>query len=545
MHEEKKIDLVKLSVIWSKLISIMDETSQTLIRTSFSTVIRENNDLACVISDPKGNLIAQSTDSIPSFIGTIPFTLKRIINKFPPEQLKVGDVFITNDPWLGTGHLNDVSVAMPIFYRKKLIGFVANVAHHNDIGGTSNPYAREYFEEGLLIPIVKLIDGGVENEAVYEFYKNNVRSPEIGLGDLNAQVASLYTGSNKICEMLEKEGFEDLEDISREIIERTENAIRHRIKELLPEGRYESEVYSDGYEEFLRIKATIIIKNGMVMVDYSGTSPQVDKAINSVMNYTYAYTAYALKCILDPNMPNNEGSIRPIRVTAPIGSLLNPRRPAAVWGRHITGHYIPAVIFKALSRAIPERVIADSGSCPIWSVYFRTKKNDHDFVTVFFMNGGNGASMARDGAHTLSFPTNVSNTPIEMFENFMPLRILKKELVPDSGGGGMYRGGCGQEIAFQNFSEQVIYVSFRNERIKNPASGMLGGKDGQKGRILLNGKDLPGKHVLELKKGDILTFITPGGGGMMNPRNRDPELVKEDLKNGIITQEYAKLYYLE
>lgn len=544
MPNKEKIDIVRLGVIWRKLISMMDETSQTLIRTSFSTVIRENNDLACVVSDPRGHLIAQSTDSIPSFIGTVPFTLRSMIRKYPPGSLHPGDVLITNDPWLGTGHLNDVSVAMPVYYKSRLIGFVANVAHHNDIGGTSNPYAREYFEEGLLIPIVKLVEGGKENEAVYEFYRYNVRSSDIGLGDLNAQLASLYTGAAKICNLLEEEGFEDLEDISGEIIGRSEAAMKQRIKELLPEGRYESEVYADGFEEPLRIKATIIVKDETVSVDYTGTSSQVDKAINSVMNYTYAYSAYALKCVLDPNMPNNDGSIHPIRVTAPEGSLVNPTRPAAVWGRHATGHYFPAVILNALSQAVPEKVMAESGSCPLWNTYFRTKsESGRDFVSVFFMNGGNGAYTTHDGAHTLSFPTNVSNTPIEMFENLMPLRVLKKELIPDSGGTGKYRGGCGQQITFQALSEQSIHVSFRNDRIKNPARGMLGGTMGQRGRILLNGVEIPGKNSFQLKKDDILTFFTPGGGGMFLPKERDSESVKKDLRNGIITPEYSKHHY--
>ncbi|MCU0594058.1 MAG: hydantoinase B/oxoprolinase family protein [Desulfobacterota bacterium] len=542
MTEQQKISPVRLGVIWGKLITLMDETAQTLIRTSFSTLIRENNDFACVVSDARGQLIAQSSDSIPSFIGTVPFTLRSMIQSFPPGELSPGDVLITNDPWLGTGHLNDISVAMPVFYRGALIGFVANVAHHNDIGGSSNPYAREHYEEGLLIPIVKLVSKGKEERSVHEMIKANVRSPEITLGDLRAQMAALHSGAAKLCELLEEEGLDDLTLISDEIIGRSEAGMRESIRRLLPEGRYESEVFADGFEEPLRIRATISVKGGTVHVDYTGTCAQVDKAVNSVMIYTSAYSAYALKCVLDPGMPNNDGSIRPIKVTAPEGTLVNPTRPAAVWGRHITGHYFPAVILNALSKAVPERVMSESGSCPIWSAYFRSRSEARkDLLSVFFMNGGHGAHPTHDGAHTLSFPTNVSNTPIEMFENLMPLLVSKKELIRDSCGMGKYRGGCGQEISFRVLSGEEMQVSFRNERIRNPARGMRGGLAGERGRILLNGTEIPGKTSTMLKKDDALTFFTPGGGGMFPPAERDPKLVEEDVRNGIVSRERTTL----
>jgi N-methylhydantoinase B len=539
-----KIELVRLGILWGKLVSLMDETAQTLVRTSFSTLIRENNDFACVVSDVRGQLLAQSSDSIPSFIGTVPFTLRSMVRKFPSEALHPGDVLITNDPWLGTGHLNDISVAMPIFFRNRHIGFVANVAHHNDIGGSSNPYAREYFEEGLLIPIVKAVDQGRENPMFFDMIRSNVRSPEITFGDLSAQMASLHMGAGRVCELLEEEGLEDLDQISEEIIGRSESAMRRNIRTLLREGRYESTVYADGFEEPLKIRAEITVGDGSIHIDYAGTSAQVDKAINSVINYTYAYSAYAVKCVIDPTMPNNDGSIRPIRVTAPEGTLVNPRRPAAVWGRHATGHYFPAVILNALSQAVPERVMAESGACPVWSTYFRAgDETGRDLMSVFFMNGGHGAHPSFDGAHTMSFPTNVSNTPVEMFENLMPLRVVKKELIPDSCGAGRFRGGCGQENAFRVLAEGGVQVSFRNDRIRNAARGMRGGASGRRGQILVNGTEIPGKTSLSLKKGDLITFSTAGGGGMFPPAEREPEKIEEDLRNGIITADYAKLHY--
>jgi N-methylhydantoinase B len=544
MAVEKEINLVRLGIIWRKLIALMDETSQALVHSAFSTLIRVNNDYACVVSDAKGQLLAQSSYSIPSFIGTIPFSLRSMLQKYPAEDLHPGDVIITNDPWLGTGHLNDISVAMPIFYRDKFIGFVANVAHHDDIGGSSSPHASEHFEEGLLLPIVKLIEKGRWNPAVEDIIKANVRSPEINMGDLSAQIASLHAGSSKIRELLKEEGLDDLEYLSQEIIGRSESAMRQNISNFLKEGLYESEVFADGFEEPLRIKATITVKNRSIVVDYTGTCPQIDKAANSVMNYTFSYTAYALKCILDPTMPNNDGSIRPISVTAPEGTLVNPKRPAAVWGRHTTGHYFPAVIFNALSKAVPDKVMAESGSCPIWTAWFRAKREDGtDIFNGFFMNGGHGAHPTFDGAHAMSFPTNISNTPTEMFENLMPISILKRELIPDSCGAGKYRGGNGQEISFQIESESGVQVAFRNDRIINPTQGMLGGDSGKKGIILLNGTPQPGKSNLFLKKKDLISFCTPGGAGMFFPKDRDPDLVEEDLRNEIITREYAERYH--
>jgi N-methylhydantoinase B len=338
---------------------------------------------------------------------------------------------------------------------------------------------------------------------------------------LSAQIASLHAGSAKVCELLEDEGLDNLEYLSGEIIGRSEAAMRQNIRDFLKEGRYESEIYADGFEEPLRIKAA-----------------------NSVMNYTYSYTAYALKCILDPTMPNNDGSIRPITVTAPEGTLVNPRRPAAVWGRHTTGHYFPAVIFNALAQAVPDKVMAESGSCPIWTAWFRAKRESgKDLFNGFFMNGGHGGHPTFDGAHTMSFPTNISNTPTEMFENLMPIRIMTRELIPDSCGAGKYRGGCGQEISFQVESESPVQVAFRNDRIINPTRGMLGGASGEKGKILLNETPQAGKSVLSLKKGDVIRFCTPGGAGMSAPKERNPDLVDEDLRNGIITQAYAERHH--
>jgi N-methylhydantoinase B len=546
MATEEKIRLVRLGIIWRKLIALMDETAQTLIHSSFSTLIRENNDFACVLGDAKGQLLAQSSESIPSFIGTVPFTLRSMLQKFPADKLYPGDVLITNDPWLGTGHLNDVTVSAPIFFRDKFIGLIANVAHHDDIGGSSSPHASEYFEEGLLLPIIKLMDRGIEHEGIVDILKNNVRSPEVNIGDLRAQLASLSTGAAKLCELLEEEGLADLEYLSEEIISRTESAMRQSIRKHLAEGQYESEVYADGYDEPIKIKATLTVRDGGIEVDYTGTSPQIGKAINSVMNYTYSYTAYALKCVLDPEMPNNDGSIRPIKVTAPEGTIVNPKRPAAVWGRHTTGHYFPAVVLNALSKTVPDRVMAESGSCPIWVIYFRTKsESERDLLNIFFINGGHGAHPTFDGAHTMSFPTNVSNTPIEMLENLMPLRILKKELIADSGGAGQYRGGCGQEVSFRVLAANGIQVSYRNDRIKTPTRGMLGGEAGQKGRILVNGIEQPGKASFHLQENDVISFFTPGGAGMFSPHKREGRAIQNDLTNGIITSEYAKRYYKE
>ncbi len=538
---QTQIDPIRLGVLWQRTVFLMDEVAQTLIQTSFSSVIRENFDFACVLFDAKGRLMAQSSVSIPAFCGTVQKTLRYLLADFPSETLSPGDVLLTNDPDAGTGHLNDLTFAMPIFRGGDIVGYAANVAHQTDIGGAVSPLAREIFEEGLQIPPVKILADWHDNRDVFAFLRRNVRDPAGTLGDVRAQIAALDTQRRKTLALLDEQGLDSLDDLADQIIERSAEAMRRKIRELLPDGVYDAEAFTDGFEDPLRLKLRITVKDGEVICDYTGSSPQIDKPVNCVLNYTRAYTAYAFKCLLDPELPNNDGSFDPIKVIAPEGSIVNPRPPAAVWSRHITGTYLPSVVFGALSGVLPDRVIADCGS-PSWGAYFQAKTERGSRLFLYFMAGGHGGRPGLDGPSCLSFPTNVQNTSVEETENALPVLVCEKELLPDTGGPGHQRGGLGQRVTFE-VQQEGVSVAFRHERVRFAPRGFLGGMDGARGANLLNGEPVPAKSRLNLRRGDRLTFLTPGGGGMGDPTERSRADLAQDVRNGYVDQDSAAKYY--
>ena len=538
----KTISALQLGIVWRRLTGLMDEVAQTFVRTSFSVVVRENWDLACSLMDADGRVFAQSSRSIPSFLGTMPTTLKAMLQKHPQHSLEPGDVLISNDPWIGTGHLNDITMVRPIFRGSELVAFVGSTFHTVDIGGAPSPFAKDSYEEGLCIPILKIVRRGEENQDVISFLQENLREPNETLGDIRAQFAAYDLAQTKLLNLLQQEGIDDLISVTDAILSRSELSMR-KMLEAIPDGECTDQVTADGFEKPLTICCSIKKTGSDILVDYAGTDPQIDKPINSVYNFTFAYSAYAIKCAFDPNSPNNDGGLRPLTLLAPEGSLVNPTRPAPVWGRHLSGHYLPFVIFGALSKIIPDKVIADSGS-PIWNVYFKgVDRSNRKFVKMFFMSGGYGARAQSDGPACLSFPTNIANNPIEQFENQTPMLVTEKSLITDSGGAGMYRGGLGQRLSFQSLSPEPLTFMIRHERIKYPSRGFLGGIDGRLGIDLVDGQRIPGKSVMSLKQGQTVTFETPGGGGMFSPLKRDPAALAKDLQDGVVSNLSARNDY--
>ncbi len=538
----KNISALQLGIVWRRLTGLMDEVAQTFVRTSFSVVARENWDLACSLMDADGRVFAQSSRSIPSFLGTMPRTLQAMLQKHPQHSLEPGDVLISNDPWLGTGHLNDITMVRPIFRGRELVAFVGSTFHTVDIGGAPSPFAKDSYEEGLCIPILKIVRRGEENTDVISFLQENLREPNETLGDIRAQFAAYDLAQTKLLNLLQQEGIDDLKRVTDSILSRSELSMR-KMLEAIPDGECTDQVTADGFDKPLTICCSIKKTGSDILVDFAGTDPQIDKPINSVYNFTFAYSAYAIKCAFDPGSPNNDGGLRPLTLLAPEGSLVNPTRPAPVWGRHLSGHYLPFVIFGALSKIIPDKVIADSGS-PIWNVYFKgVDRSNRKFVKMFFMSGGYGARAQSDGPACLSFPTNIANNPIEQFENQTPMLMTEKSLITDSGGAGMYRGGMGQRLSFQSLSPEPLTFMIRHERIKYPPRGFLGGVDGRLGVDLLDGTRIPGKSVTTINQGQIVTFETPGGGGMFSPLKRDPKALAKDLQDGVVSAQSAQKEY--
>ena len=537
------MDPVRIGLLWRRVEGLVDQVAETFLRAAFSVVVRDNYDMAFSLFDDQGRLIAQSNRSIPSFTGTLPTTLNAVLEKFPPETLKPGDVVITNDPWIGTGHLNDVSMVCPIYRDSRLIAYAASTAHTVDIGGAPSTTARDRFEEGLTIPICRIVEGGVENQTVIDFLTENLRMADETLGDIRAQFAAYTDCARRLTTLMDDEGLISLTALADEIIAKSEASMRRAIADL-PDGIWRDEFTTDGIDEPLTIACTVTVTGETMAIDFAGTSPEIPWPVNCVLNYTQAYARYAAKCMLDPEAPNNAGSLRPITVTAPEGSLLNARSPAPVWGRHLSGHYVPPVVLGALAKATPERAVAESGS-PLWNVYFGGARpaGAGNFVKMYFMNGGHGGRSIGDGPGCLSFPSNVSNEPVEVFENQAPLLVTEKGFIADSGGAGRSRGGDGQRIGFRSLADAPVTMTIRHERIKYPPRGLLGGQPGAPGKDILNGQILPSKSRTVLKKGDEVIFETPGGGGLGPPEERTRERIEADLASGLVTMDAAAKDY--
>jgi N-methylhydantoinase B len=535
-------DPISLEILWNRLVSIVDEASAALIRASFSTVLRESNDFACVLLDAQGRSLAQSVRSIPSFIGTMPISLKKFLEIFPPDSLEPGDVIISNDPWICTGHLPDVTMATPLFRKGELIAFAGCIGHSPDMGGRiRSGDSTEIYEEGLQIPPSKLVKAGKFNEDLISLIRQNVRVPDMVLGDFRAEMAANELLGKRLMDLMEEQRIDRLEGLAETIHRTSEGAVRDAIREI-PNGRYSHEIWMDGFDEPLTIKLRLEIEGDRVHCDYSGTSPQIDRGLNTVLNYTYAYTVYPLKCAICPTVPNNEGCLRPMTVTAPEGSLLNPRYPAAVGGRAMVGHYLTTAVFGALQEVIPERIQADSGS-PLWCINFSGTNHGKKYASLFFVNGGQGASPHKDGISCLPYPSNISNTPVEVIENTIPVFIHRKELRRDSAGAGRWRGGLGQDTEIELVADAPCTVAFLSERIKFPPRGMKGGKPGQTGRLELNGKWIHPKKNIVIQPGDVLNVSTPGGAGFWDQGERDRDSIQRDLKNGLISPERTKEDY--
>jgi N-methylhydantoinase B len=531
-----RYDAVTLEVLWTRIISIVDEAAKAIVRTSFSTLSNEANDFACVLTDARGGALAQNTGSIPSFIGTLPATVRHFLREMGAGGIHPGDVLITNDAWMGTGHMSDVCVVKPIFHRDRLVAFSATTAHMPDIGGRVRAIeAREVFEEGLHIPLAKLVHAGRTDDTLVQLIRANVRTPDMTMGDIWAQAGANALMEQRVRALLDDYRLDGFEAFAEEIFGRSERAMREAIRGVR-DGTYRYAFRTDGVDTPFDFKIALTVKGDEIVADYTGTCPQQPRAINCVYAYTYAMTAYALRCALLPGLPNNDGMYRPMTVTAPEGSLLNPRFPAAVVSRATTGHYVPVLVFGALHTVIPDRVLAGTGS-PLWAITQSGVREDgKPYTNVFFFNGGMGATARKDGESVLSWPSNISSTPVEVAERNSPLLVHYKRMRPGSGGAGRLRGGLGQDILLESESARPILASFMAERTTYPAPGFAGGADGGLGDVRINGTSIDHRKQHVLKKGDRVLVRTPGGGGYGRAARRDPRLIARDRERGYVTR---------
>jgi N-methylhydantoinase B len=539
--EGKAIDPVTLEVVWNRLLSVANEQQDALIRTAFSTIVRESQDLACGIFDTRGRMIAQSISGTPGHINAMATSMKHFLAAFPPNKLGPGDVLITNDPWMTAGQINDITITTPFFKDGQLVALFANTCHSADIGGRIlSAEAREVFEEGLRLPIMKLFDRGEPNQVLMQIVRVNVRQPDEVIGDFYAQTASNDAGGRALLEMMEEFGLDSIDHVAEEIIRRSEQAVRGEIAKL-PDGEWSNETWSDGFEEPILIRCTVRVAADEIFIDFSGSSPQSTRGINVVLNYTHAYASFAIKAAICPDVPHNEGSFRPVHVSAPPGSILNALDPAPVASRQVIGHFIPSAIFAALSGAMPGRLMAP-GADPIWLSVWRGQ--NPSFTLTLFQVGGTGARPSKDGLSAVGFPSGVAGVPAEIVESLSPVVLKRRELRADSGGAGTWRGGLGQLTEFVRRGEGRWSVSSIADRTKYPALGLLGGQAGAAGEVALgDGTQLHAKSLVDLGAGDTVHVNLPGGGGYGDPLQRDAQRVLGDVIEGYITLEEAEKKY--
>jgi N-methylhydantoinase B len=536
------LDAVTLEILWSRLITVANEQAAALQRTSFTPIVRESGDLSASVFDVEGRMLAQAVTGTPGHINSLATAMHHFLAAFPSEKLRPGDVLITNDPWKTSGQLNDISVVTPAFQDNRLVGFFGNTCHAMDIGGRGlSADASEVFEEGLYIPITKLYQAGRPNDQLFQLLEANVRAPYEVLGDVHAQVAGNQVGIDRLLAYLDEFDLPGLDGLGAEILGRSEAKAREAI-DALPDGDYEKTIHTDGLDAPLRIQCRVRIRGDEVEVDYAGSSDQVEKGMNVVLNYTAAYTSYALKCAIWPEVPHNDGSFRPVRTLAPEGSILNPRWPAAVAARHIVGHFLPHAVLGALAEIIPERVIAE-GAGNIWLTTVRGAGRNR-FVTVFFAAGGMGARPNKDGLSCHSFPSGIATTPVEVIETTSPLVVRRKELRPDSGGPGKFRGGLGQTIEVEVRTGEPFIVSSLSDRMKFAAQGYRGGGQGGTGGFKTSHGTRPNiKLSQRFPAGTRFTLDLPGGGGFYDPQERDPKAVAKDVAEGLVGPKAAERDY--
>ncbi|MBE1283937.1 MAG: hydantoinase B/oxoprolinase family protein [Rhodobacteraceae bacterium] len=543
-----KTSTARLQVMWNRLLALVEEQGQTLIRAAFSPIVRECGDISAGIFDAQGRMLAQAVTGTPGHINTMAEAVQHLRARFPSQQMQPGDIYMTNDPWLASGHLNDFLLMMPAFKDGKVVGFTSCTSHLVDLGGLGmGPEGSDIYDEGLLIPPCKLVEGGEPNPLLMDIIRANSREPIANEGDIYALIACCEAGVSRLLGMMEEYRIDDLEELSSYIIETSRRGTLEAIAEV-PNGVYRNVIHTDGYDTPLELHATLTITDDRMVVDFDGTSGCSNKGINVPLNYATAYTVFALRCIVGSDIPNNAGSLEPFEVTGPAGCILNAQRPVPVAMRHTLGQMTPDLVFGCLHQALPERVPAEGASCmfdlPMRHAPEVARDGGREFAIEPVHNGGTGARPHADGLSATAYPSGVWGSQIEITESVAPVTVWRRELRPDSGGPGQYRGGLGQRIELSAANDAAFMVFLSVERLQFPARGRAGGQAGAPGRIRFEGadSDIPGKGELRVEPGQRLIFETPGGGGFGDPSLRTAEAIKRDLAQGVITPEGAKSY---
>ena len=531
-------DPVSLKIMWDRLVSLTDECLEAMVRASFSTTVRECYDLSVTVMDRHGHFIAQGSQSIPSFTGSTPASLRHMLDRFPPETLAPGDVLCTNDPWMGTGHVFDLTVMRPVFRGDEIVAYTMSISHLPDIGGVGYGTAgSEIYQEGLRLPVCKLVEAGVVNETVLELLRYNTRVPEQVIGDFMANVNCNRTAGRELLAFMDGYGLERLDDLSAAIREQSERAMRARIH-ALRDGVYEHGIRVEGFPDPITLACRIEIAGDAMHIDYAGTDDSVPRGINAPYCFTNSYSLYAVKCLVGLTIPNNQGVMAPISVAAPEGSCLNTLPPSPTGARHLTGYFCMPLIFGTLAGAGPQQLQADSGMLNVFNVQGR-HRDGRPVTALYFSSGGFGALAGHDGWPNTALPANVAIVPAEVWEHATGMEVVRKRLRPDTGGPGAARGGLGGETVLRNATGHPMTVFGMECRTVFPAVGMLGGRPGAFRETRIDGEPVVHRGSYRLEPGDSIELLECGGGGYGDPRDRDPAKVVEDVRHGFVTPEGA------
>ncbi|WP_158906935.1 hydantoinase B/oxoprolinase family protein [Burkholderia sp. L27(2015)] len=535
-------------MMWHRLIAIVEEQAQVLLRTAFSPIVRECGDLSAGVFDTAGQMLAQAITGAPGHVNTMADSVQHFLRKYPLQAMQPGDVFITNDPWMGTGHLNDFVVVTPCFKGGKAIALFCCTSHVMDIGGLGfGPDASDVFMEGLYIPMLKLFDRGTVNETLMSMICANTRQPLETEGDTYALATCNGVGATRLLEMMDEFKLESLDALAHYILHHSRAAVLEEIRKL-PKGTWRNTMTIDGYDTPIDLSASVTVSDAGIHVDYAGTSAQSTHGINVPLSYATAYTMFGLACAVAGRIPNNTGSLSAFSVSAPPGSVLNALKPAPVSTRHVIGQMLPDVMFGCLRQMSPDRVPAE-GASSVWLITMRGETTDpnagrYGFTLGFTSNGGTGARNGRDGMSATAYPTNLSGTPVEIAETQTPLIFWRKELREGSGGAGKTRGGLGQVIEVESACDKSFEILASFDRIQFPPRGQDGGQNGASGFIgLQSGRTLKGKGNQKIERGERLIIMTPGGAGRDDPKARSREFVSRDLEDQLISAATAHTVY--
>ncbi|WP_417673125.1 hydantoinase B/oxoprolinase family protein [Pseudodonghicola sp.] len=535
-----QIDEIRMQVMWNRLISVVEEQAMTLLRTAFSTSVREAGDLSAGVYNARGEMLAQAVTGTPGHVNTMAEAVQHFIAEIPRDEMFPGDTYVTNDPWKGTGHLHDITMVSPSFKGDELVGFFACTAHVVDVGGRGfGADGKSVYEEGIQIPIMKFAERGEVNQVLLKILRQNVREPNQVIGDFYSLAACNDVGHKRLIEMLEEVGLPNLEELGQFILSRTHKAVMERIA-ALPKGTWSNDMLTDGYDQPIRLQAAVTITDEGVNVDFSGTDPVSRWGINVPMIYTKAYACYGLKCVVAPDIPNNAASLAVFNVSSPV-NVLNAQRPAPVSVRHVLGHMVPDLVLGALAKALPGQVLAE-GAAALWNVHVSVRpeagKEGRRAEVLMFNSGGMGARPELDGLNATAFPSGVHTMPIEATEHTGPIVVWRKELRPDSGGAGKYRGGLGQVIEIAPAEGHEFEFSAMFDRVTSAPRGRDGGQPGAAGSVALDdGTPLRPKGWQFVPAGRRLVLKLPGGGGFGDPAEREAAAQAEDRAKGYVTEQ--------